>query len=102
MSAELAESFGVPGGKGVLVTEVIDDGPAARAGLKPGDVVLSYESEPVVESYRLRWLTANSAPGTKVRMGVWRGGEARQVTLALESDPGPSSQPASPPQPTAS
>ena len=99
MSAELAESFGVPGGKGVVVTEVIDDGPAARAGLKPGDVVLSYESEPVVESYRLRWLTANSAPGTKVKLGVWRGEKAVQVAIALEAKPGPSWQPASLPPP---
>src|SRR5437660_10013162 len=51
MSAELAESFGVPGGKGVVITEVSDDGPGARAGLKAGDVVLSYDSEPLIESY---------------------------------------------------
>ena len=99
MSEELAESFGVPGGKGVVVTEVIDDGPAVRGGLKPGDVVLSYDGEPVVESYRLRWLTANSAPGTKVKLGVWRAGKAVQVAVALQAKPGPSWQPASPPPP---
>src|SRR5215813_10060793 len=55
---ELAESFGVPGGKGVVVTDVSENGPAARAGLKPGDVILSFEGEPLSESYRLRWLTA--------------------------------------------
>src|SRR5207245_2319022 len=70
MSAELAESFGVPGGKGVVVTDVAADGPAARAGLKVGDVITSFDGEAVVESYRLRWLTARTTPGKRVRVGV--------------------------------
>jgi serine protease Do len=88
MSAELAESFGVPGGKGVVITEVTEDGPAARAGLKPGDVVTSFDGEPVIESYRLRWLTARASPGKRVRLGVWRGGKALEVPLVLLEKPG--------------
>src|SRR5207248_7931740 len=72
MSAELIESFGVPAGKGVLITEVVEDGPGWKAGIRPGDVVTSFNAEPVVESYRLRWLTANAAPGSKARLGIWR------------------------------
>src|SRR5947207_7417018 len=76
MSADLAESFGVPGGKGVVITEVTEDGPADRAGLKPGDVVTSFDGEPTVESYRLRWLTARAVPGKRVRIGLWTSGKA--------------------------
>jgi S1-C subfamily serine protease len=97
MSADLAESFGVPGGKGVVITEVAEDGPAARAGLKPADVVTSFDGEPVVESYRLRWLTARSTPGKRVRIGIWRSGKAHEVPVLLLEKPG---APWGPPPPT--
>src|SRR2546425_2689530 len=87
MSAELAESFGVPGGKGVVVTDVAPDGPAARAGLKVGDVVTSFDGEAVVESYRLRWLTARTTPGKRVRVGVWRSGRALELSVMLLEKP---------------
>jgi serine protease Do len=97
MSAELAESFGVPGGKGVIVTEVAEQGPAAQAGIRPGDIVTSFEGEPVIESYRLRWLTARAVPGKKVRLGVWRGGKALELAVTLREKPG---APWEPPPPT--
>jgi serine protease Do len=95
MSADLAESFGVPGGKGVVITEVSEDGPAQRAGLKAGDVVTSFDGEPTIESYRLRWLTARSAPGKRVRVGFWRSGKALEVLVLLSEKPG---APYEPPQ----
>src|SRR5947207_3316473 len=84
MSAELAESFGVPSGKGVLITEVVTEGPGWKAGIRPGDVVMSFNGEPVSESYRLRWLTANAAPGSKVKLGVWRNGKQHDLVASLE------------------
>ena len=93
MSAELAESFGVPGGKGVVVTDVAADGPAARAGLKVGDVVTSFDGEAVIESYRLRWLTARTTPGKRVRVGVWRSGRALELSMLLLEKPGSPWQP---------
>jgi S1-C subfamily serine protease len=88
LGPDLAEWFGVPGGKGVVITDVMDGGPAARAGLRPGDVVVSFEGDPVGESYRLRWLTANAGPGRTVRMGVWRERKLRTVAVALAEKPG--------------
>jgi S1-C subfamily serine protease len=88
MGPELAESFGVPGGKGVIVTDVVEGGPAARAGLHAGDVIVSFEGEPMAESYRLRWLTANAGPRRTVRMGVWREGRLHEVRVTLAEKPG--------------
>jgi serine protease Do len=50
LTKQLADYFGVSGGKGVLVTSVSDDGPAAKAGLKAGDVITSVDGEPVQSS----------------------------------------------------
>jgi serine protease Do len=88
MGPDLAEWFGVPGGKGVVITELVEGGPAARAGLRPGDVVMSFDGGPVSESYRLRWLTASAGPGRTVRIGVWRDRMLRTVAVALAEKPG--------------
>jgi Do/DeqQ family serine protease len=88
MGPELAESFGVPGGKGVVITDVVERGPAHQAGIQPGDVVVSFESEAIVDSYRLRWLAANAGPGRTVKMAVWRGGKLRTVPVTLAEKPG--------------
>jgi serine protease Do len=47
LTKQLADYFGITGGKGVLVTSVADDGPAAKAGVKAGDVITAIEGEPV-------------------------------------------------------
>jgi Do/DeqQ family serine protease len=96
MGPELAESFGVPGGKGVIVTDVVAGGPAARAGLRTGDVIVSFEGEAISESYRLRWLTGNAGPRRTVRMGVWRDGRLHDVRVTLAEKPGTASEPSAP------
>jgi serine protease Do len=93
LGPDLAESFGVPNGKGVLVTDVVDGGPAERAGVRPGDVVVSFEGEALTESYRLRWLAANAGPGRIVRMGIWRGGHLRDLRVGLVAKPGDAPEP---------
>jgi len=96
LGPDLAESFGVPNGKGVLVTDVVDGGPAERAGVRPGDVVVSFEGEPLAESYRLRWLAANAGPGRVVRLGVWRDAHLRDVKVNLVRKPGDGPEPKTP------
>ena len=98
ISPELAESFAVPGGKGVLITEVAAEGPGAKAGLQPGDIVTNYDGEPIDQSYRLRWLTANTAPGKHVKIVVWRDGKSRQLVALVTERPGTTWEPpAAPP-----
>jgi serine protease Do len=88
LSAELAESFGVPGGRGVLITEVAAAGPAARAGLRSGDVITAFDGEPVSEAWRLRWLTAIASPGRSVKLALLREGQPLAVEVALQDKPG--------------
>lgn len=47
LTKQLADYFGITGGKGVLVTSVTDDGPAAKAGVKAGDVITAVDGEPI-------------------------------------------------------
>jgi membrane-associated protease RseP (regulator of RpoE activity) len=47
LSKQLADYFGVTGGKGVLVTSVTDDGPAAKAGVRAGDVITAVDGEAI-------------------------------------------------------
>ena len=96
LSPELAESFGVPGGRGVLITEVVAGGPAARAGLRPGDVVTAFDGEPVSEGWRLRWLTSIAQPGRSVKLAVLREGKPRAIEVALQDKPGENPEPAAP------
>jgi serine protease Do len=97
LGPELAESFAVPNGKGVLVTDIVEGGPAERAGIRTSDVVVSFEGDPISESYRLRWLTANAGPGRTVRMGVWRSGRLHEMRVTLVAKPGdPGDPPARP------
>src|SRR2546423_471008 len=60
LGPDLADRFGLPAVTVVGMNDVVEGGPAERAGIRPGDVVVSFEGDTVAESYRLRWLTANS------------------------------------------
>ena len=64
-----------------------EGGPAARAGLRPGDVVTAFEGEAVAESYRLRWLTARATPGQAVNLRIWRSGKEHRVAVMLLEKP---------------
>ncbi|HKY91321.1 MAG TPA: DegQ family serine endoprotease [Nevskiaceae bacterium] len=86
----LAETFGLPQPSGALVSSVEKGGPAAEAGLEPGDVILELDGKPVQRSSDLPAAIAARAPGTKVQLQVWRDKKAREVTVKLgemESDP---------------
>jgi serine protease Do len=92
LTPELAESFGVPNGRGVLITEVLPGGPAALAGVRRGDVVTEFEGEPVSESWRLRWLTSIVAPGRRVKLTLWREGAPLSAQVSLTDKPGEKSE----------
>jgi serine protease Do len=84
-----AEAFGLEKAEGALVTRVIDDSPAAKAGIKHGDIVLTVDGRPVRETRDLIDYVSAQGPGKKVELGVLRDGKRLSRTVELtERDSG--------------
>lgn len=83
LSADLASALDVPGGEGVMIVQVIDDTPAARAGLKAGDVILSVNDHGVKDTEALQ--QALRDVDGRVSLVVSRKGSRRTVEASLGS-----------------
>ena len=81
----LAKSFGLSKPMGALITQVMPDGPAAQAGLKQGDVVLSVNGEEVRASNDLPVMVGSIAPGKEITLQVWRNGEVIEQKILLDN-----------------
>jgi serine protease Do len=83
VSVELAESFGLDKASGALVSGVEKGSPAERAGLQAGDVILQFDGKAVTGSSDLARFISETAPGTKVRLKVWRNGASKETVATL-------------------
>ncbi|MGF1468951.1 MAG: trypsin-like peptidase domain-containing protein [Sandaracinaceae bacterium] len=101
LTPELAGAFqlGDRGRAGALIADVVQGGPAARAGLRPGDVVVRVDGQPVREARDLLREVLRHDVGARLRLEVMRGGQARRVELT--SGERPSAQPEARPAPAA-
>lgn len=81
----LAQSFGLAKPEGALVASVENKGPAARAGIEPGDVILSVDGKPVVTSADLPPMIADIKPGSSTRLEVWRKGEKKTIAVTTDT-----------------
>lgn len=81
INQQLAKSFGLPSPDGALVSSVEKDGPAAKAGLKPGDVILAVNGLKVNDSSDLPGEIADIKPGSHAQLQVWRDGAARNIDI---------------------
>jgi serine protease Do len=84
LSKELAESMGLESADGALVSQVFDNGPAGKAGLKVGDVIIQYNGKPVKDVTELRTAVAWTEPGAKVEMVVLRAGNRETLSIQIE------------------
>ncbi len=80
---ELATSYGLEPGKGVLAGEVVFDGPAHKAGIKRGDVLIDFDGKPVESKEDLSKKIASAPPGSTVPVKIIRDGKNRTLTATL-------------------
>jgi len=83
VNAQLAQSFQLDRPRGALVSAVDPKGPAAPAGLKPGDIILSVNGTPIKESSELPGMIASTRPGSNAALEVWRHGRAQTLTARV-------------------
>ncbi|MFH0813331.1 MAG: DegQ family serine endoprotease [Pseudomonadota bacterium] len=85
LTPDLAQSFGLGAPKGALIADVSKDGPADKAGIKRGDVVLAYKGKETPDSSTLRNEIANTPIGEEVKVTVWRDGKQEEVSVKIGS-----------------
>ena len=74
-------------GAGALVTDVVDDSPADKAGIRRGDIIVEIDGRPLKEGDNLSEIIQDHEPGDNVELRVIRGGRSRIVTVRLERNP---------------
>ena len=88
VSAEVAEGLGLKEERGTLVASVVPDSPAAKAGLKAGDVVLGVNGKPLADAKTLARLVGDSRPGTALTLEVSRDQKTRDLQVQVGTPPG--------------
>jgi serine protease Do len=88
LSRDLAQGFSLPPDqKGALVQGVVPRGPASKAGVEPGDVVVALNGKPIESGGALTRQIAQIAPGQKVELTVLRSGQKRQIAFPVAQRP---------------
>ena len=83
VSKELAESLALSKPMGAVVNAVEKGGPADKAGLEPGDVILKFDGKPINASAVLPRMVGATKPGTRSTVQVWRKGATRDITVTV-------------------
>jgi serine protease Do len=84
VNAQLAESFGLDRPHGALVSSVDKDGPAAKAGVAAGDVILAVGNRPIERYGELSGAIAAMKPGADTTLALWRSGKQQNVSVRIE------------------
>ncbi|MBL8074947.1 MAG: DegQ family serine endoprotease [Nitrospira sp.] len=92
LTPELASQFGITETKGVLVSDVMDDSPAKKAGFERADVIVEYDGKPMDSPTHLRNAVAQTPVGKKVVVKIIRDKKARTIDLTIVEQPKSMSQ----------
>jgi serine protease Do len=84
VQTDVLESLGAKDGRGALVNSLEQSGPADRAGIKPGDIILKYNGQPVRSNDDLVDRVVRTAPGTSVPVDLLRNGKPVSVSVQVE------------------
>jgi serine protease Do len=92
LDRDLARYLGQPDATGVIVNSVVEDSPAAKAGVRPGDILLTFgertlEAEKEEDLGTFQRLVASTAPGTKLELTLLRDGRKKSVSTRLATQP---------------
>jgi serine protease Do len=83
VTPELARSFDLPQQQGALVTEVLEGSPAARGGLRRGDVITAFGGSAIHDMHELPRAVANTPVGKQVKVDVLRQGQIKTLTVTI-------------------
>ena len=93
LTKELSESLGLPGNtQGVLLSGVLEGGPAARGGVKPGDVLTAVNGKPINDVRSLLNQIAQISPGNDANLTILRKGKEMELTAQTGTRPKPKQQ----------
>jgi serine protease DegQ len=94
VTPEIAESFGLDQKSGAIVAGVLKNGPADRAGIKPGDILMSVNGQEITDTTRLLNVIAQIRPGTAAKVHLVRKNRELDVDVVIGKRPPPPKQPA--------
>lgn len=83
VSPDMAKQFGYKGVSGAFVEDVEKGQPADQAGVKAGDIITEFQGQRITDGSQLRNAASQTAPGTTVRIKIWRDGAERELTAKL-------------------
>ncbi len=87
ITPELAESFGIKQTNGVLVGDVVTDGPADKAGLKRGDIITTFNGKELENAHSLSRFVASIPPNTKTTLQIVRDGKNQEIKVTIGTMP---------------
>ncbi len=97
LSPDVAENLGVREKHGALVSDVTKDGPAEKAGIRSGDVIVAFDGKEIRDEHELPALVAVTKPGAKVNVKVIRDGKEQTIPVTIAEMAGEPGKPAAHP-----